>query len=40
MGAWNIIVSVGREIDPIELGDQPANVIIQRFVPQEALLPH
>ncbi|HEY8788110.1 MAG TPA: glycosyltransferase [Actinopolymorphaceae bacterium] len=36
----NIIVTVGREIDPAELGDQPANVRVDRFVRQEALLPH
>ena len=36
----NIIVTVGREIDPAELGHQPTNVRIDRFVPQEALLPH
>lgn len=36
----NIIVTVGREIDPAELGDQPANVRVDRFIPQEALLPH
>jgi UDP:flavonoid glycosyltransferase YjiC (YdhE family) len=36
----NIIVTVGHEIDPVELGDQPANVRVDRFVRQEALLPH
>jgi UDP:flavonoid glycosyltransferase YjiC (YdhE family) len=36
----NIIVTVGREIDPAELGDQPANVRVDRFVRQQALLPH
>jgi UDP:flavonoid glycosyltransferase YjiC (YdhE family) len=36
----DVIVTVGREIDPAELGPQPANVIIERFVPQAALLPH
>jgi len=36
----NIIVTVGREIDPAELGNQPTNVRIHRFIPQEALLPH
>jgi UDP:flavonoid glycosyltransferase YjiC (YdhE family) len=36
----NIIVTVGREIDPAELGHQPANVRVDRFVRQETLLPH
>lgn len=36
----NVIVTVGHEIDPVELGDQPANVRVDRFVRQEALLPH
>jgi MGT family glycosyltransferase len=35
-----VIVTVGREIDPAELGPQPANVRIERFIPQAALLPH
>ncbi len=36
----DIIVTVGREIDPAELGPQPSNVHIERFIPQELLLPH
>lgn len=36
----NIVVTVGREIDPVELGNQPANVRIDRFIPQDVLLPH
>ena len=35
----NLIVTVGRHIDPRELGPQPAHVHIERFVPQSALLP-
>jgi MGT family glycosyltransferase len=35
----NIIVTVGREIDPAELGPQPPNVLVERFIPQELLLP-
>jgi len=31
----NIIVTVGREIDPAELGHQPANVRVDRFVRQD-----
>jgi MGT family glycosyltransferase len=36
----NIVVTVGREIDPAELGKQPANVHIERFIPQGNLLPY
>ncbi len=36
----NIVVTVGREIDPAELGKQPTNVRIDRFVPRQDLLPH
>ena len=36
----NLIVTVGREIDPEELGPQPANVHVERFIPQSVLLPH
>ncbi|HEY5169052.1 MAG TPA: glycosyltransferase [Thermoleophilia bacterium] len=35
-----LIVTVGRDLDPVELGTQPANVHIERFMPQAALLPH
>ncbi len=36
----NVIVTVGREIDPEELDPQPANVHIERYIPQASLLPH
>ena len=36
----NLIVTVGRDIDPAEFGAQPANVHIERYVPQAVLLPH
>jgi UDP:flavonoid glycosyltransferase YjiC (YdhE family) len=36
----DLIVTVGRDLDPDELGPQPANVRIERFMPQAALLPH
>jgi UDP:flavonoid glycosyltransferase YjiC (YdhE family) len=36
----NLLVTVGREIDPATLGPQPANVRIERFVAQAAVLPH
>jgi UDP:flavonoid glycosyltransferase YjiC (YdhE family) len=34
-----LVMTVGRQIDPAEFGPQPSNVDIQRFVPQEELLP-
>lgn len=36
----NVVVTVGREIDPRELGPQPPNVRVTNFAPQGALLPH
>jgi UDP:flavonoid glycosyltransferase YjiC (YdhE family) len=36
----NVIVTVGREIDPAELGPQPENVHVERFITQERVLPH
>jgi UDP:flavonoid glycosyltransferase YjiC (YdhE family) len=36
----NLIVTVGRDIDPAEFGPQPANIQIERFIPQAAILPH
>ncbi len=36
----NLVVTVGRDIDPAELGPQPDNVLIERYVPQAVLLPH
>ncbi|MCG8349481.1 MAG: glycosyltransferase [Chloroflexales bacterium] len=36
----NLIVTVGRDIDPAEFGPQPANVFIERYIPQTALFPH
>lgn len=35
-----VVVTVGREIDPAILGDQPPHVRIEQFIPQAALLPH
>jgi UDP:flavonoid glycosyltransferase YjiC (YdhE family) len=35
----NLVVTVGRQIDPIEFGPQPANVHIERYIPQSLLLP-
>ncbi len=36
----NVIVTIGNELDPAELGPQPANVHIERYVPQDLILPH
>lgn len=36
----NLIVTVGRDIDPEEFGPQPTHVHIERYVPQAVLLPH
>jgi UDP:flavonoid glycosyltransferase YjiC (YdhE family) len=35
-----VVVTVGRHIDPAEFGPQPANVHIERYIPQSSLLPH
>jgi len=34
----NVVVTVGRDVDPAELGPQPANVRIERYVPHAGLL--
>jgi MGT family glycosyltransferase len=36
----NLILSVGRNTDPRTFGEQPANVHIERYIPQSLLLPH
>lgn len=36
----NVLVTVGREIDPASLGPQPSHVRVERFVPQAEILPH
>lgn len=38
--AVNVLVTVGEGIDPGELGPQPGNVCVKRFVAQERVLPH
>lgn len=35
----DVVVTVGRDLDPAEFGAQPANVRIERFIPHVALLP-
>jgi UDP:flavonoid glycosyltransferase YjiC (YdhE family) len=36
----NLIITIGRNNDPAAFGDQPANVHIERYIPQTLLLPH
>ena len=36
----NVIVTIGPENDPALLGPQPESVHVERFIAQEALLPH
>lgn len=34
-----LIITVGRDQDPAQLGPQPANVHVERYIPQSLLLP-
>ncbi len=36
----NLIVTIGRDKDPADFGQQPSNVHIERYIPQSLLLPH
>lgn len=36
----NLILTTGRDLELAELGTQPANVHIERYIPQSLLLPH
>lgn len=36
----NLIVTVGRAVDPAQFGPQPANVHIERYIPQTLLFPY
>ncbi|HEX2913130.1 MAG TPA: glycosyltransferase [Chloroflexia bacterium] len=36
----NLIVTLGRDKDPVDFGPQPANVHIERYIPQSLLLKH
>src|SRR5262249_48125850 len=36
----NLIVTVGKHIDPTEFGEQSPNVKIMQYIPQALLLPH
>ncbi|MFN8499859.1 MAG: glycosyltransferase [Anaerolineae bacterium] len=35
----NLLVTVGRDFDPAELGPPPANVRVERYIPQAQVLP-
>jgi MGT family glycosyltransferase len=35
----DVIATVGPQIDPAELGDQPPNVRVERYIPQAEVLP-
>jgi UDP:flavonoid glycosyltransferase YjiC (YdhE family) len=35
-----VVVTVGRDLDPRALGPQPPHVRVGRFIPQRSLLPH
>jgi MGT family glycosyltransferase len=35
-----LILTVGRNRDPAEFGEQPAHVHVERYIPQNLLLPH
>lgn len=35
-----LVVTVGRDQDPAQLGPQPAHVHVERYIPQGALMPH
>jgi UDP:flavonoid glycosyltransferase YjiC (YdhE family) len=36
----NLVVTLGRQLDPGVFGPQPANVHIESYIPQSLLLPH
>jgi MGT family glycosyltransferase len=36
----NVIATVGSQIDPAELGEVPANVHVERYLPQALVLPY
>jgi UDP:flavonoid glycosyltransferase YjiC (YdhE family) len=35
-----VIVTVGRDLSPADIGPQPANVHVERYIPLSLLLPH
>ena len=36
----NLVLTVGRNRDPLEFGEQPANVHVERYIPNNLLLPY
>jgi UDP:flavonoid glycosyltransferase YjiC (YdhE family) len=36
----DVVVTVGKHLDPAQFGPQPDNVRIERFIPQDEVLPH
>jgi UDP:flavonoid glycosyltransferase YjiC (YdhE family) len=36
----DVVVTVGRQIDPAELGPQPERIRVERYLPHSAVLPH
>ena len=38
--ALNVVVTVGKQNDPTDLGLQPSNIHVHQYIPQELLLPH
>ncbi len=36
----NLVVTVGRDIDPADFGPQTSNVHIEQYIPQSSVLPH
>ncbi|GAA1274100.1 glycosyltransferase [Saccharothrix xinjiangensis] len=36
----DVVATVGEHVDPAELGEQPANVRVARYLPQAEVLPH
>jgi UDP:flavonoid glycosyltransferase YjiC (YdhE family) len=36
----NVIMTIGRDNEPADLGVIPENAVVERFIPQEMLLPH
>jgi UDP:flavonoid glycosyltransferase YjiC (YdhE family) len=36
----DVVATVGRQIDPRELGPQPDHVHVEQYIPQEQVLPH
>ena len=36
----NVIATVGRDVDPAELGPQPSHIRVEQFIPQASVLPY